>query len=212
MFPKKTSSAAKPAAKTPAVKKPAAKTPAVKRPAAKKTTAKAGPILFKAPSDFKPAFFEISFETLRDGLLRGGSIVVNRVKGRWDNEDAKRYDLAEYDVATLMGIATRLGAMSMAPNVLKRLPPKTKWMIIIRVMKRSATDSISAGIKGIKYLGVGKNDKPKWFWVNTQSTGADLLNYRKIRKMARTLPGAFVEVQLPPSGRRPKKSEETDEE
>ena len=56
-------------------------------------------------------------------------------------------------------------------------------------------------------IGFGKSDKPKWFWLTNKSTDADLANYRKLRKMSRTLSGAFVEVQLPPSTRKAKKSE-----
>lgn len=214
--------ATKPAAKTTPAKKPsgveamqaARKTAAAARKAgapAKKVAKKPGVILFKAPADFKPAFFEVEFDTLRDGLIRGGSIQVNRVKGKWDNPDAKRFDLATYDVATLCGIAARLGAAAMAPNILKRLPPKTKFGVILRVAKRAADGSLTAGVKGIKRLGVGKGDKPKWFWINNQSEGADLINFRKLRKMTRTLPGAFVEVQLPPTVRRGKKEEDAAE-
>lgn len=189
----------------------AAKKSAGGKAPAKKTAAKAKPgvILFKAPTDFKPAFFEVEFETLRDGLVRGGSVSIQRVRGRWDNADAKRFDLSTYDLPTLIGVATRIGAAAMAPNVLKRLPPKTKFGLILRVAKRSANDSLTAGVKAVKRLGVGKGDKPKWFWISNQSEGADLITYRKLRKMTRVLPGAFVEVQLPPSGRG-KKAEESE--
>lgn len=198
----------KPAAGAPGAKK-TAPAKAVKKVAAKKKAAKkAGPILFKAPEDHKPAFFEVEFETLRDGLIRGGSIVVNRVKGKWDNPDAPRFNLAEYDVATLLGIATRLGAMSSAPNIAKRLAPKSKFGLILRVNKRSKDGSIAVGYKGAKFLGVGKGDKPKWFWVNAKSTGEALMLHRRMRKMTRFLAGAFVEVQLPPSKRKKKAAEE----
>lgn len=194
----------KPAAK----KTTAAKTAsaAKKTPPARKTTAarkRPAPILFKAPADFKPAFFEIAFESLRDGLIRGGSIKVVRVRGRWDNADAKRYDLADYDQATLLGVASRLGGMAMAPNVTKRLPPKSKYGIIVRVNRRSADGALVTPLKGIKQL-VVSGEKAKWKWMTDKTD----VTYRKIRKLARALPGAFVEVQLPPSGRRSKKDAE----
>lgn len=192
--------------------KAAAKAGGKSVPAKKPGVKKPGPILFKTPVDFKPSFFEVEFETLRDGLIRGGSVVVNRVRGKWDNPEAKRFDLSTYDIATLVGIATRLGGAAMAPNVLKRLPPKTKFGLILRVAKRAATESLAVSIKGIKRLGVTTSGKPKWVWMNPQSEGTDLINYRKLRRMVRTLAGAFVEVQLPPSTRRGKKSEESDED
>lgn len=170
-------------------------------PAAKKVAgARPGPILFKAPADFKPSFFEIEFETLRDGLVRGGSVTVQRVRGKWDNPDAPRFNLAEYDLATLVGVATRLGAMSFAPNVIRRLPPKTKFGLVVRVAKRAADGSLTSGVKGAKFLTVSeKTGKAKWVWVNAQSADQSLLLHRRMRKMGRYLAGAFVEVQLPPT-------------
>lgn len=190
--------------KSPAVQKsvPAKKTTVKKAVPAKKTagrTARPAPILFKAPADFKPAFFEVIFESLRDGLVRGGSIRIDRVRGRWDNPDSKRFDLATYDVATLLGVATRLGGMAMAPNVLRRLPPKSKFGVVLRVNRRSADGSLAVIVKGIKQL-VVSGEKAKWKWLTDKTD----TTYRKIRKMARSLPGAFVEVQLPPSGRQKK--------
>lgn len=202
-----------------AVEKTSAAAPAKKGFPAKKARAagsaaakKPGPILFKAPADFKPAFFEIEFETLRDGLIRGGSIKVNRVRGKWDNPDAPRYDLATYDLPTLAGVATRLGAMAFAPNITKRLPPKSKFGLVLRLNCRAATGSLSVVVKGAKYLAISeKTGKAKWVWVNAKSTEAALLLHRRMRRMGRFMSGAFVEVQLPPSTRRAKSKAESED-
>jgi hypothetical protein len=131
------------------------------------------------------------------------------VRGKWDNPDAPRFDLATYDMPTLLGIATRLGAMAFAPNITRRLPPKSKFGVVLRVNCRAATGSISVLVKGAKYLSVSKSTgKAKWVWVNAQSTEAALLLHRRMRRMGRFLNGAFVEVQLPPSKRRAKADEE----
>jgi hypothetical protein len=202
---------APPAKKAPvkkgAVKKGAVKKGAVKKGAAKKSAA----VLFKAPEDFKPAFFEVKFETLADGLINGGSIEVNRVKGKWDNPDAPRFNLAEYDQPTLIGIATRLGAMSHAPAIPKRLLPKTRFKTILRVNKRAATGALAILPKGTAYLGIGKAGKPTWFWVNTKSEGVGLQICRRFRKMSKFLAGAFIQVQLPPSKRKSRKGASEEE-
>lgn len=172
-------------------KKPVAKKPAGNRPAK---------ITFQAPSDFKPAFFEVEFATLADGLLNGASLKIQRVKGNWTNEDARRYDLATYDLATYTAVAARLGSIT-APNVLKRLPPETSFGLVIRVNRRSADGTLSVIIKGIKQGAISsKSGKMRWKWFEDKKD----ITYRKIRKITNSLAGAFVEVQLPPSGRQKK--------
>lgn len=175
-----------------------------KKAPAKKKAAK---LIFKAPADFKPAFFEVEFATGKDGLVKGESVSINRVKGRWDNPEAKRFNLAEYDLATQNGIVSRLGAIY-APNILKRLPAGSKFGMILRCNKRSADGSLSVAFKGIKQMVESKKNpgKMKWKWFEDKK---DPL-YRKLRKIARILPGAFVNVQLPPATGRQKKSKDED--
>lgn len=196
--------AKKPAAKAAPAKKPAvaAKKPAAKPAGKKPATARPAKITFQAPADFKPAFFEIEFASLRDGLLNGASFKIQRVKGNWTNPDAKRFDLATYDLATYTAVAARLGSIT-APNVLKRLPPKTKFGLVVRVNRRSVDGTLSCIIKGIKMTVPSKKDPKKsvWKWFEDKKD----LTYRKIRKVTNSLPGAFINVQLPPSGRQPKK-------
>lgn len=174
-----------------------------KKPLAKgekaKPKAKKAKILFKAPEDFKPAFFEVDFATCRDGLVNGSSVQVNRVKGKWDNEEAKRYNLAEYDLATLLGITARLGSI-FAPNVLKRLPPKTKFGLILRANRKSADGSLAVAVKEAKMAVEGKNGKMKMKWFSDKKDPI----YRKLRRIKNVLPSAFINVQLPPSGRQKK--------
>lgn len=178
--------------------------PKKKEGSSKTKTKKAKKILFKAPEDFKPSFFEVMFETLRDGCIRGSTFSALRVKGKWDNADNPRYDLAEYDAGTSLAIATRISAAAHAANVLKRLPPKEKFGLVLRVNKRSADGSLAVSLKGARQLVVGKNDKLKWKWFEDKKDPT----YRKIRKAIKLLPSAFVEVKLPPKGKRKGKKDE----
>ena len=173
--------------------------------AKKAPSTRPAPVVFKAPADFKPAFFEVEFATMRDGLVNGASVKINRVKGNWTNAEAKRYDLSTYDQATLNGVVARLGAIY-APNILKRLPLKTKFGLVLRVNKRAADGNLSVLFKGIKQSIESKKTPGKfvWKWFEDKSD----VTYRKIRKISRILPSAFVNVQLPPSGRQPKKTDE----
>jgi len=186
----------------PAAKKPA---PATKKAPAKKTAGAAkrprpAPITFEAPSDFKPAFFEVQFAVGEDGLMVPASFGAKRVRGRWDNAEAKRYDMAEYDPVTLLGIATRFAYITFAPNVAKRLPAGSKFQLVLRVAKKAADGTLTARVVAARYV----NDAGKWKWYTDK---ADPI-YRKLRRAAKVLPSAFVAVQLPPSGRRTKKSDE----
>lgn len=167
----------------------------------KKKSKRAPPILFQAPADFKPAFFEVKFTTMRDGLINGNSLKAIRIKGKWDNPDAKRYDLAEYDLGTLLGIAARLGSIY-APNVLKRLPGKTTFKLILRAGKKAADNSLSVKVKEAGHV-IFHNDKPKLKWFEDKKDPV----YRKLRKVSKVLSAAFTKVQLPPKGRQ-KKTEE----
>ena len=205
---KKVAAKAVPAKKAPA-RAAATTTPAKKGFPARKpgTVARARPakITFKAPADFKPSFFEIVFATLRDGLVNGSSINIQRVRGNWTNEEAKRFNLAEYDMPTYNAIIARLGAIY-APNVLKRLPPKTKFTLVIRVNRKAADGTLSVLVKGIKQTSPSLKTPgkfvSKWFADKKDPT------YRKIRKIAAILPGAFIVVQLPPAGRQKKAADE----
>lgn len=188
------------------------KKPAKKGDAPAKKKNKKKPVLFKAPEDFKPAFYEIGFDTMKDGLINGGSIHSNRVKGAWDNEDAKRFNLQEYDLPTLLAISNRLGCVSFAPNIAKRLPPKMRFFMVIRAGKRGADGTLVTTLKGVRYLGENKAGKPKWFWLSNESEGENLKTYRKIRRLKTILASAFVEAQLPPSGRKTKKKKKDEED
>ncbi len=155
-----------------------------------------------APADFKPAFFNFTFQTDSQALIIPESMQGLRYRGRWDNEEAKTFDLRDYDVSSLMGVASRLSAAIWAPNVLRRITPDASWRVVLRVTRRSVDGSLAARIIGVAIKKEGK--KARWI---EDKTDTDL---RKIRRAARWLPAAFTDVQLPPSTRRTKK-EEADE-
>ena len=141
-FVKKTVTAVK--AKTPAAKTAA---PAARRgfPGRAPGAAAGAPraprppkITFAAPSDMKSCFVEFMFRTQEDGLI-GPAFKALRVKGNWTNEEAKRYDMMEYDAATVAAIISRLAARTFATNITTRLPTNTAFKIVIRAGLRKAT-------------------------------------------------------------------------
>lgn len=198
--------AKKAAAPAPVKKAAPAKSAPAKKPVAKKGAAAARPArpTWDAPADFKPAFFNFTFKTDSQALIIPESVQGQRYKGRWDNENAKTFDLREYDLSTLIGFAARMSAAIWAPNVVRRVTPDASWRIVLRVSKRSADSSLAARIIGVAIKTEGK--KAKWFEDKTDP------NFRKIRRAARWLPAAFTDVQLPPSTRRKAKNEEDDSE
>jgi hypothetical protein len=227
-------------AKKPLAKKPVAKrapvetvaAPAKKGfPARKPGTAPARPArkplpTFKAPADFKPHFLLLQVKTEADGLI-ASQVKAVRYQGRFDREvdDKKKFDMAGYDMPTVVGIAARLGGVTYkATNDKKfpadpkkraafkgaaRLPAKTTFQILIRVGKKSADGSLTTGVKQI------------WQAVTNPATGRQKLVelektdlcYRAIRKSSRFLPAAFVNVQMPPKRTRgSRKAESEDDE
>ncbi len=183
--PVKKTTTDKPAAKAAATKTHSAKASAPARPA---------PLRFDAPSDFKPYFCEVRFKTGEDGLISPTGFDVSRVKGRWDNKEAPRYNFKDYDIPTLIGIVSRLSAITFAPNVLRRLPANSSFFLVLRVNRRSADNSLAIIIKAAARS--NSAGKMKWF-----TDKADPV-YRRLRRAARILPSAFVDTQLPPSRRR----------
>jgi hypothetical protein len=179
---------------------------------------------FKAPEGFKPHFLLVQFKTEADGLL-ATQIKATRYHGRFDREadDKKKFDLGSYDSATLLGIAARIsGVTYKATNDKKfpatpkervgfkgaaRLPAKAIFQVLIRVGRKSADNSLTAGVKQV------------WQAVLSTKTGRQKLEelektdvaYRAIRKASRFLPAAFSNVQAPPKRTRGKKSEDDEE-
>lgn len=181
------------------------------KPAAKGTKAGAAktgrvkPPTFQSPSDFKPCFIELMVKTQEDGLL-GPKFRATRVQGNWTNENAKRFDMMEYDAPTVTALIARLSAKTFATNVARRLPASTAFRIVIRVGKRAADDSLMCGVKSIsKQVVSAKTGKSRWSELEDTTDPVR----RKIRGAARLMVGAFTDIQLPPSKR---KSKDTDEE
>ena len=181
---------------------------------------------FKAPADFKPHFLLVQARTEADGLF-ASNLKATRYQGRFDRDadEKKKFDLSTYDPATLIGIAARIGGVTYkATNDKKypalpkeragvkgamRLPAKQVFQILIRVGKKSADGSLTAGIKQI------------WQSTPNLKTGKMKLTelektdpaYRLIRKASRFLPAAFANVQMPPKRTRgSRKQEEGDDE
>lgn len=216
------------------VRKPAAKASApatrkggfpARKPGAAPARKKKPLPTYKAPADFKPHFLLIQVTTEADGLI-GSKVKATRYVGRFDRdvEDKKKFDLASYDATTLVGIAARLGGVTYkATNDKKfpaspteragfkgaaRLPAKTTFQILVRVGRKAADNSLTAGVKQV------------WQAVTSAKTGRTGLKelektdvcYRAIRKASRFLPAAFVEVQMPPKRTRGWKAESENDE
>lgn len=188
------------ATKTASASKPTTKPTA--KPAAKAAPAKPKP-QWMAPADFKPAFFKFAFATDQEGLIDPASVQGQRVRGRWDNPEAKTYDLREYDVNTLVGFIARMSAAIWGTNPTRRIPGETTYQMVVRVTKRSATGALAVRIVGVHHKVEGK--KGKWFEDKTDPT------FRKIRRAARWLPAGFTDVQLPPSRSTKRKAEAEDD-
>lgn len=175
---------------------------------ASKSSAKKKPakITFKAPSDMKPCFVELMFKTQADGLI-GPQFKAIRVKGNWTNPEAKRFDMMTYDAPTVVAIIARVAARTFAAGVAKRLPANTAYRLVIRAGKRAADNTLMGGIKSTAVLAKSeKTGKSRWKELTDKTDPVR----RKLRSISRLIPGAFVNMQLPPSGRQ-KKEIDTDD-
>lgn len=170
----------------------------------KPKAAKPAKVTFPAPADFKPCFVDVMFKTQKDGLI-GPAIKAVRIKGQWTNENAKRYDMMTYDATTVVSLMARIGARTFAAGVAKRLPSGTSFRLIVRVGKRTADDTILASVKSISRMVKSKTSgKSKWKEMTDKTDPVR----RKLRSVGRFLPGAFVNIQLPPTKKRKEETEE----
>jgi hypothetical protein len=183
-------------------KKGTSGTTAAKKPAVKKKPVKK--ITFQAPSDFKPAFIELMFKVGADGLA-APQVKATRFRGRWDNPDAKKWDMMEYDQQTVTAIMGRLHGRYFVVNALKRLPANASFKLILRVGKKAADNTLTASVKEAAMLVVKDGAKPKWKWFADKKDPV----YRKLRSVNRFLAGAFTKIQLPPAVSKRVKSDDS---
>lgn len=158
---------------------------------------------FKAPADFKPAFYEIYLGIGRDGMIDPRSFKMIRIQGKIDNPEAKRSDVSEFDSTTMLGVIARLSSIMFITNLEKRLqcfPAGSKYRLTIRVSKRAADGTLGCTVRLVHRM----NAEGKWRLVKDKTD----ITYRRLRRSARVLPSAFVAAQLPPKGVRRKKEQE----
>ena len=163
--------------------------------------------MHKAPTDMKPFCMELTVRTAKDGMLTP-KIKAERIRGRWDNPDAKRFDMMEYDRFTVAALVSRMGAMLYASNPERRLTPLTSYSIVLRVTARKADGVLVCRVLVAKRT-IKKGDKTVWSWFDKVKDKATP-DWRKIRRSVQNAGGAFVDCQLPPAGRQPKKGEEAE--
>lgn len=143
-------------------------------------------IVFKAPKEVKSFFVEFNFATAKDGFIDPASLEVTAIKGKWDNENAPRYDLLALDPQTAAAIVGRFSLKIYAANILKRLPVGKEYSIILRVSVSTRDHSVRCGVKTA-------------FFVNAKGKLQEFVDkrdpeYRKIRGGAKFLAGAFTNV------------------
>lgn len=172
---------------------------ASKKPAAKKKAK----VTFQAPSDFKPCFIELTFRVGADSLAHP-KFKIERVKGKWDNPDNKRFNMLEYDAQTALALTGRLFGRMFVVNPAKRIPANSSYKLIIRVNRKSKDNTIGASVKEVAHLVKKEGKKAKWVWFSDKKDPV----FRKIRSANRFLAGAFTDIQLPPSGKRAKAQSE----
>lgn len=183
---------------------------------------------FEAPADFRPHFVLVSFQTDRDGLI-GASLKAVRYNGRFDREapDNKKANLMDYDPQTVVGIAARLAAVTFKTSIdrlmpvvpsdregLKgsnRLPKSTVFEALIRVGKRSADGTLTAGVRQVFQIVKKTMKSGKTVQRPEELTKTDPAS-RLIRRVNRILPAAFKNVMMPPKRTRGSRAQAADEE
>lgn len=156
--------------------------------ARKTTTKRAKPIkfVFRAPSEFKSTFVEVVLTTDKDGFIAPGTI-VEAIKGKWDNENAPRYDLVMHDPEVAMTLVSRISMLTYVTNVGKRLPANKEYTILVRVsISKAKKNEIRAGIKTIWC----ENAKGKLVEMDKKD-----VECRRLRRCGKFLAASFVNAK-----------------
>ncbi|QBX06588.1 hypothetical protein H1O16_gp175 [Burkholderia phage BcepSaruman] len=179
---------------------------------------------FPVPADFTPHYVEVVVKTEADGLL-GSEIVATRYIGRYnpDAEAKKKRNMASYDMPTVIGIQSRLSAVTFKPTNDKKFPGKASeraegikgsmrlpadktFKVVIRAAKKSADGTITARVAQVFQEVTMKSGLVK----SVELTKFDPVT-RMFKRASRFLPAAFKNVQAPPKLRRGRAVDTDDE-
>ena len=155
--------------------------PPKKSKSSKTVRKKAKKFTYAAPSGMKPFFLQLLCRVGKDGLINDVEGV--RFKGRPDNPKAKKVNLSETDPKTLIAIASRLGGTSFVTNPAKRLPAKAAFQMTTRVGANKEGDLRFT----VREIRMKLDDKTKTLKKKDPI-------YRRLRRCARIMPGAFMKV------------------
>lgn len=204
----------------PATKKPAAKTPgrpgfggprapltkAQQRERAAQRAERLKHVTFEAPEGFRTQTYAVKFGTQHDGTIHPGAFRMLSIKGKWDNPEARTFDLSLYDPATIQGMMSRLSALFYHGKADRRLPPKMVFYVVVAV--RSDKDgNIGMSLREFAYdKKIEKNGKKvnKRIVVTRDPVklrakeGPQVLLAR-LKRGLKFLRGAFVVAQPQPS-------------
>lgn len=177
------------------------------------------------PSDFKPFFLEVTFKTEQDGMLNlHNEFQVNYHRGRYDDDEKKKYDMWDFDPKTVASIFARMAPKlfhatgrklvnKAGQEVPKRLEPNKVYRVVFRIIAKKDPNGVHEKIIGValKHVFITKKVKSKATGKSTVKI-VELNNKDPYRRMiagaAKFMACAFKEMLQPPKGRRPKKVEE----
>jgi hypothetical protein len=181
---------------------------------AKKTS-----LVFAAPENWKNGAYVFRFVIDKDGLPAPGMSLM-RVKGRWDNPEAKQFSMAEIDPITFNAFVARFTAGIFAVNLGKRMPTGSYQVIYTASQVGSNAELVQAekriAVKCQQIVMVrmaqGKRQKielsKEFIDKLEESKGKESetyikfsTTYRKLRAGAKLLSGAFTQLAPLPSGR-----------
>lgn len=181
------------------------------------------------PSDFKPFFLEITFKTEQDGMVNlHNDFQVNYHKGRYDDDEKKKYDMWEFDPKTVASVFARLSPKLFhatgrklinreGVEVPKRLEPNKVYRVVFRVIAKKDPNGVHEKILGVtlRHVFITKRVKNKKTGETTTKV-VELNTKDPFRRMfagaTKFLACAFKSMMQPPKGRRPKKVEEDEGE
>ncbi len=170
-------------AKRGAFGRPAGGTTATRKPAARRKPIK---FIFKAPQGMKSCFLDFGFSTAKDGFMAPGA-TLDIIKGKWDNENAPRYDMFEHDPQTAAAFIARFNMLMYAANPAKRLPPNKDYQVIVRLSVSTKDGSMRMGVKFAWHSNPKRPDGDLIEFTDKKDP-----EYRRIRRTGKFLVGAMT--------------------
>ena len=155
-------------------------------------------VTFEAPEEMKTLTVQFFIRTMHDGTIHP-QFKAQAIKGRWDNADARRFDMMVYDPLTAGAVVARIGAATFASNPSRRLPADSVFRITMAA-RSDKEGNVGLSVREIAFGQRREGKKMRYVPIERDPVAYKKKDemqvaFARIRRASRLLRGAFVTAQ-----------------